>query len=71
VHKSTISRELNRNTGGRGYRPEQAHNMALQSREEKVCFGISEASWQRVEQLLREDWSPEQISLWLIKVDKG
>jgi len=53
VHKSTISRELKRNTGGRGYRPGQAHNMALQRREEKVCFGISEASWQRVEQLLR------------------
>lgn len=24
VHKSTISREINRNTGGRGYRPNQA-----------------------------------------------
>jgi len=70
VHKSTISRELKRNTGGRGYRPKQAHNKALQRREEKVWFGISEASWQRVEQLLREDWSPEQISLWLIEADE-
>jgi len=67
VHKSTVSRELKRNTGGRGYRPIQAHNMALQRREEKVRFGITEAQWKRVEQLLREDWSPEQISLWLIK----
>ncbi|WP_036240290.1 helix-turn-helix domain-containing protein, partial [Marinospirillum insulare] len=25
VHKSTISRELKRNTGKRGYRPKQAH----------------------------------------------
>lgn len=25
VHKSTICRELKRNTGGRGYRPRQAH----------------------------------------------
>ena len=25
VHKSTISRELKRNTGQRGYRPKQAH----------------------------------------------
>lgn len=65
VHKSTISRELARNTGGRGYRPKQAHNLALQRREEKVRFGIREATWLRVQQLLCEDWSPEQVSLWL------
>jgi IS30 family transposase len=28
VHKSTISRELRRNTGQRGYRAKQAHSMA-------------------------------------------
>jgi IS30 family transposase len=28
VHKSTISRELRRNRGLRGYRPNQAHRMA-------------------------------------------
>lgn len=70
VHKSTISRELARNTGRRGYRPIQAHNFALQRREEKVWFGVSEATWQRVEQLLRQDWSPEQISLWLVEADE-
>jgi len=70
VHKSTISRELKRNTGARGYRPIQAHKMALQRREEKVCVSIGEATWQRVEQLLREYWSPEQISLWLIEADE-
>ena len=59
VHKSTISREIRRNSGGRGYRPKQAHDKALQRREEKVRFGILESTWQRVEQLLREDWSPE------------
>jgi len=65
VHKSTVSRELRRNTGGRGYRPKQAHELALQRRDEKVRFGIEESTWQRVEQLLRQDWSPEQVSLWL------
>lgn len=68
VHKSTVSRELRRNSGGRGYRPKQAHAKALQRREEKMCWGIPESSWQRVEQLLRQDWSPEQISLWLDEV---
>ena len=65
VHKSTVSRELRRNTGGRGYRPKQAHALALQRRDEKVRFCIEERTWQRVEQLLREDWSPEQVCLWL------
>ena len=65
AHKSTISREIRRNSGGRGYRPKQAHSMALQRREDKVRFGIADSTWQRVEQLLREDWSPEQVCLWL------
>jgi len=65
VHKSTVSREIRRNSGGRGYRPKQAHNLALQRRDEKVRFDISEGTWQRVEQLLHEDWSPEQVCLWL------
>ena len=68
VHKSTISREIRRNTGKRGYRPKQAHAMALQRRDDNVRVRILESTWQRVEQLLREDWSPEQISLWLWEV---
>ena len=65
VHKSTVSRELRRNTGRRGYRPKQAHNLALQRREEKVSLRISDEIWQRIEPLIEEDWSPQQISLWL------
>ena len=64
LHKSTVSRELRRNTGRRGYRPRQAHNLALQRREEKVSLSICDESWQRIEQLIKEDWSPQQISLW-------
>ena len=32
-HKSTISRELSRNKGQRGYRAKQAHRMALSRRD--------------------------------------
>ena len=32
VHKSTISRELRRNQGRRGYRPKQEHRFALRRR---------------------------------------
>jgi IS30 family transposase len=65
VHKSTISRELNRNHGFKGYRPKQAHSFALARRQIKGQTHISEKTWFQVEQLLQEQWSPEQISLWL------
>ena len=66
VHKSTISRELRRNRGGRGYRPKQAHWLAL-SRRNKAKRRITPMRWQQVEQLIRQDWSPEQISGWLAR----
>lgn len=67
VHKSTISRELRRNRGGRGYRPQQAHRFAQQRRKNTVRKRISKATWDTVEEKLRLDWSPEQISGWLKK----
>lgn len=64
-HKSTIGREMARNHGLRGYRPKQADSLAVNRRQEKVTCRISCESWMRVEQLTREYWSPEQVSLWL------
>lgn len=64
VHKSTVSRELNRNRGKRGYRPKQAHQLALNRRREPVPI-ISAATWTFVERLICQEWSPEQISNWL------
>ena len=64
-HKSTIGREMARNRGLRGYRPKQADSLAVNRRKEKVSCRISRESWMRVEQLTREYWSPEQVSLWL------
>ncbi len=61
VDKSTISRELRRNRGLRGYRPDQAHNLALMRRQEKIQPRLSEQIWQQVEELIRDEWSPEQI----------
>ena len=34
IHKSTVSRELRRNQGLRGYRPKQAHVKAMQRRHD-------------------------------------
>ena len=66
VDKSTISRELKRNQGQRGYRPKQAHNMALSRRKQGRCRIRSE-TWALVDAKIRIDWSPEQISGWLLK----
>ncbi len=66
THKSTVSRELNRNRGLRGYRPKQAHRMAL-SRRDRSRKRISKETWELIETKLRLDWSPEQVSGWLCR----
>jgi IS30 family transposase len=70
VNKSTISRELVRNRGQRGYRPGQADELAKERCLKKVRRHISEQTWLLVESKLRLDWSPEQISGWLTKNDQ-
>lgn len=64
-HPSSISREIRRNRGLRGYRVNQAHSMALERRLLKQVPRIADSTWILVERLIREDWSPEQISAWL------
>jgi len=59
--KSTISRELLRNQGLRGYRPKQAHNLALTRRYSKARSRLGREVWQQVEALVQQQWSPEQI----------
>ncbi len=61
VHKSSVSHELKRNRGERGYRPQQAHELAV-GRRSKFIPRITKKNWAVVEKLLRQDWSPEQIS---------
>jgi IS30 family transposase len=57
---SSISREIKRNTGGRGYRPKQANALARERRHVQSqyfrAFGIAFVAY-----LLSEKWSPEQI----------
>ena len=61
-HPSTISRELCRNRGRRGYRAKQAQEFS-QARMRACENGprISEQTWVLVEERLGELWSPEQI----------
>ena len=65
VNKSTISRELRRNRGQRGYRPKQAHRFVQQRRRKAIAKRISAETWAQIDKKIRQDWSPEQISGWL------
>ena len=67
VNKSTISREITRNRGQRGYRPKQAQRFRDERRQQVVQKRISAETWAKVDEKVREDWSPEQISGWLKK----
>ena len=61
--ESTISREVNRNSGGRGYRHKQAHRMANQRRyESRKRKKFTPWLQAKIEVHLREDLSPEQVS---------
>ena len=62
VPPSTIRRELKRNTGLRGYRPKQAQRLACACRAQADSGRISRATWKSVNEMIEEDWSPEQIS---------
>lgn len=60
-HPATISRELRRNRGLRGYRAQQAHQLAAERRPcnaRRVAPGV----WKYAKAKLKQGWSPEQIS---------
>ena len=61
-HKSTISRELQRNCGQRGYYPLLADKAAHKRHREAYHPRITTETWQQVELLLGQQWSPEQIT---------
>ena len=63
VDKSTISREIKRNKGLRGYRPQQAQKMA-DDRKLSARKHIKMTPYVKfmIAQKIRTEWSPEQIS---------
>ena len=62
-HKSTISREVARGSGRRGYRPRQAQNLSEErSQPSRNAAHIDEQILLQVRSLLRLQWSPEQIA---------
>lgn len=62
-HRSTIGREIKRNSGGRGYRVKQAQYMAEARESAKhVAYKLTEELKRLIEHLLGKKWSPQQIS---------
>jgi IS30 family transposase len=65
--QSTVSRELARNTGARGYRHKQAQEKTGQRRAKAAQrTKMTPAMIKTIESKLRIEWSPEQISGWLL-----
>lgn len=66
VSQATISRELRRNRGERGYRHKQAQRKATERRQNATkTLKMTVSVIAQVEEKLREWWSPEQVSGWL------
>jgi IS30 family transposase len=63
--KSTISRELSRNSGARGYRPKQAQELSIGRQAKDNATTIHADTWVFADAMLAELWSPEQISGFL------
>src|SRR6185295_2355332 len=61
-HKSTIFRELRRNCGSHGYDPNQAQLLTRRRQRQSHAPRIPAQTWQQVELLLGQQWSPEQIT---------
>lgn len=62
-HKSTISREIGRNTGLKGYRPKQACLLAeKRSLGSRNATQIDSKDWDEAVTCLHKKWSPEQIA---------
>lgn len=61
--QSTISRELIRNTGQRGYRHKQAMRFTQERHATKPKqVKLTESVKERIASLIRQDWSPEQVA---------
>lgn len=66
VSQSTISRELSRNTGQRGYRIKQAQQSAEQRKlKASKAFKMTTSLIEFIDYKIKEKWSPEQISGWI------
>ncbi len=65
VHRSTVYREVKRNSMNGRYQPEEAYRKVMERKRQAKPRKISDQAWSLVETLLKLDYSPEQISGFL------
>ena len=71
IHKSTVSRELRRNLGLRGYSPKQAHVLSDERRSAaRKSIKMTGRLKKKIEGYVRQDWSPDQISGYLFRIEE-
>ena len=62
-NRSTVEREIKRNAGERGYRAAQAQRLSeVRSANSRNALCITAALWNRVDDYLRLQYSPEQVA---------
>lgn len=61
-HRSSIDREVARHASAAGYCPELAHQQAQTTRQHSNAAKLNPAYWALVQEYLRLDMSPQQIS---------
>ena len=66
VNKSTTGREIARKRGKMGNRPKQAHQFAIERRDQSKRR-LTTALREMIDRLIKLDWNPEQISDYLSK----
>lgn len=62
VHRSTVWRELKRNSTPYRYNPSHAIGLSRERHKKKKKREVDKRIWATVEMLIRQEWSPEQIS---------
>ncbi len=68
--QSSITREIARNTGLRGYRYKQNHKKTIERHQNKLkAVKIKNEVKDTISDLLIKYWIPEQVSGWLKKED--
>jgi IS30 family transposase len=70
VSQSTVSRELKRNSGKEGYNHEEAQKKATARRNHNPNKKMTPKLALVIEEKLRVQWSPTQVSGWLKKENK-
>jgi len=71
VHHTTISREIKRNSGEEGYNYQQAEAKAIANRPSHPKKKMTPQLIELLEEKLKLQWSPVQISGWLKVKGKG